>query len=362
MNRRRFLRVMFHKPFVRVGEPYFRVQQYRASLERLGHEVELLDFGRLRGNLARKLLAALKQFMASVRAFARSDVVVVTPHPLVVLYVLLAKCLRRRVIIDQILTYVSHDEVFAWFPRSVDAWTYRLADAILTHSETMRSELTARFVVDAERVQVVYPVLDLDLFSRRWDAEAEALRRALGIKDRFVVLYHGMWHPWHGVPYIYEAARLLLDQPSVVFVVIPHVDAPRPPNVVLVEEQRFERLPAYLQMADAWVSGFDTDARGERAFSSTLIQALALGLPVITGRAGERAAVLGDGIEARLVALRDPRAIADAVLDLATRPDAARTMGARARAFAQEHFSIERLDRALEALLAPWRRPGRDGG
>ena len=104
-------------------------------------------------------------------------------------------------------------------------------------------------------------------------------------------------------------------------------------------------------MADAWCSGFDSDVRGERAFSSTLIQSLALGLPVITGRTGERAAVLRDGVEARLVPLRDPRAIADAVLGLARHPETARAMGAGARAFAEAHFSLDRLDAALAALL-----------
>ncbi len=347
---------------MRVGEPYFRVQQYLTALARLGHEADLLDLGRLRGPSSRKLAGALRQFASSARAFPRYDVVFVTPHPIVSAYVLLAKLLGRRVVVDQILTYVSHREVLPGFPLALDRLTYRLADGILTPSETMRRELTADFGVDPARVEVAYPVLDLELFSRRYDAEAAALRRALGIADRFVVMYHGMWHPWHGLGYIYEAARLLEGHPHIVFVVIPKDGEANRPNILFVEEQLFERLPLHLQMADAWCSGFDTDARGERAFSSTLIQALALGLPVITGRAGERAAVLRDGIEARLVALRDPRAIADAVLDLATRPDAARTMGARARAFAQEHFSIERLDRALEALLAPWRRAGRDGG
>ena len=104
-------------------------------------------------------------------------------------------------------------------------------------------------------------------------------------------------------------------------------------------------------MADAWCSGFDNDARGERTFSSTLVQSLALGLPAITGRTGERATMLRDGVEARLLPLRDARAIADAVLELARSPERARTMGARARAFAEAHFSIDRLDRALAALL-----------
>ncbi len=337
---------------VGVGEPYFRVQQYLNSLARLGHSADLLDFGRLQGGVGRRILGVGRQLAASARAFTRHDVIVVTPHPLVSAYVLLAKLLRRRVIIDQILTYVSHQEVFPYFPRALDALTYRLADGILTHSETMRRELTAGFGVDLKRVEVAYPVLDLDLFSRRYDAETAALRRALGITDRLVVMYHGMWHPWHGLPYIYEAARLLEGNQRIVFVIIPRDSEPNRKNVLFVEEQPFERLPAHLQMADVWVSGFDSDARGERTFSSTLIQALALGLPVVTGHAGERAAVLRDGVEARLVPLRDPRAITDAVLELAARPEVRRAMGARARAFAQEHFSIERLDWALSALLA----------
>lgn len=336
---------------MRGEEPYFRVQQYQAALARLGHRAALLDFGRLSGGRGRKLLGALGQLLASARAFARYDVIVVTPHPLVFAYVALAKLLRRRVVIDQILTYVSHREVFPRFPRVLDSWTYRLADGILTHSETMRRELAGAFGIDPKHMEVVYPVVDLELFSRRYDTEAAALRHALGIEDRFVVMYHGMWHPWHGLPYIHEAARLLESHPGIVFVVIPKDSEPNRKNLLFLEEQPFERLPVCLQMADAWVSGFDSDARGERAFSSTLIQALALGLPVVTGCAGERAAALHDGIEARLVPLRDARAIADAVLELAARPESAQAMGVRARAFAQEHFSIERLDRGLSALL-----------
>ena len=208
-----------------------------------------------------------------------------------------------------------------------------------------------RATVDPKRVEVVYPVLDLTLFSRRYEVEADALRRELGIKDRLVVLYHGMWHRWHGLAYLYEAARLLEAHPEIVFVVIPKDGEPNRDNLLFIEEQPFERLPVYLQMADAWCSGFDTDVRGERAFSSTLIQALAMGLPVVTGRAGERRVMLKDGVEARLVLLRDSRAIAGAVLDLASRPEVGREMGRRVRTLAEAHFSIDRLDRALAGLL-----------
>ncbi len=353
------LRILLHKPLVRLGEPYFRVQQYVAALERLGHRPHLLDLGRL-GDVGphRKLLSVFGQVVASARAFLRHDVVFVTPHPLVALYVILAKALGCRVVVDQILTYLSHAEVLPFFPRALDGWVYRAADGILTHSETMRRELIERFGVSPGRVWVVYPVLDLELFSRRHAAEAARLRQSLGLGDRFVVFYHGMWHPWHGVPHIYEAARLLESRRDIVFVLMPRAGEPRP-NLVLVDEQPFGRLPAYLEMADAWVSGFDSDARGERAFSSTLIQAMALGAPVVTGRTGERAAVLRDGVEARFVPLRDARTLATAVAALADDRAGARAMGARARDFVEANFSIARLDEVLARLLEPAAGPGR---
>lgn len=352
MSARGSLRVLVHKPLLRATEPYFRVQQYVAAFERLGHRPDVLDFGRLRDRRESKIGGILRQVIMSARAFRRYDVVMITPHPLALVYIVLAKNAGCRVIIDQILTYVSHREVFHWFPRPVDRWSYRLADGILTHSETMRGELRAAFALDPARIVVAYPVLDLEMFSRRYDGEARALRQALGIGDRLVVLYHGMWHPWHGLRYLYDAARLLEDHGDIVFVVIPKDGEPNRANLVFVEEQPFERLPVHLQMADLWCSGFDTDPRGERAFSSTLIQALALGLPVITGRAGERATVLRDGVDVRFVPLRDPSAIASAILDLAAHGDTARRIGRQARAFAESHFSIARLDEALRTVLA----------
>ncbi len=349
----RRLRVLLHKPLVRARGLYFRSQQYVEALQRLGCVVQVLDFGRLPwfGRVLR-LLGVLKQVGVSALAFTRCDVVIVTPHPLVAFYVAMARLLNRRVIMDQILTYVSHDEVWPWFPRALDAWTYRRVHGTLTHSQAMREELIRRFGLEPESVEVAYPVLDLTLFSRRYATEAQALRQELHINAAaFVVLYHGMWHPWHGMPYLYEAARLLEGRPEIMFVFMAGEGQLKRPNVLLVKEQPFETLPVYLQAADVWCSGFDTDPRGERAFSSTLIQALALGLPIVTGRTGERGDVLRDRVEARLLPLRDPTAIVEAILQVKARPEEARAMGDRARSFAEQHFSIDRLDRALSALL-----------
>jgi glycosyltransferase involved in cell wall biosynthesis len=357
------VRVLLHKPLVRQGELYFRAQQYVAALRRLGHQVEVLDFGRLEASPLGKAVGIVVQIARSLAAFARSDVVILTPHPLVMLYMVLARLLGCRIVLDQILTYISHREVLRWFPARVDRWMYRLPDAIVTHSETMRREIVGMFGIPLERIEVVYPVLDLALFSRRYDADVRQLRKELDLDGRFVVLYHGMWHPWHGLPVVYEAARMLADDPTIAFLVIPRSREHDRGNVRFVDEQPFERLPIFLQMADAWCSGFDSDARGERAFSSTLIQALALGLPVVTGASGERAILLEDRVNARFVPLRDPAALASAIRQLAANPALARALGQHARAFAEGHFSLDRLDAALSAILGRcrlMRRPAVD--
>ncbi len=113
-----------------------------------------------------------------------------------------------------------------------------------------------------------------------------------------------------------------------------------------------------IQMAGMWCNGFDSDARGERAFSSTLIQALPSG-PVRRHRPRRRTGRgAPDGVDARLVPLRDAFAIVDAVLALRDDPAARHRMGARARAFAEAHFSLSQLDRGLADLLARVTSPG----
>jgi len=61
--------------------------------------------------------------------------------------------------------------------------------------------------------------------------------------------------------------------------------------------------------------------------------------------------LLEDGVTARFVPLRDPGALASAIRELAANPALARALGQHARAFAEGHFSLDRLDAALAAVL-----------
>ena len=84
-------------------------------------------------------------------------------------------------------------------------------------------------------------------------------------------------------------------------------------------------------------------------------EAMAMGLPVITTDAGGMAEIVSDGVEGFVVPQRDPAALCDAMVALAADPTLRVAMGERAAARAQAFDATRHLDR-LEAILSEYAR------
>lgn len=82
----------------------------------------------------------------------------------------------------------------------------------------------------------------------------------------------------------------------------------------------------------------------------TLVEAMALGRPVVTTAVGGIPEVVDDGMTARVVAPRDPEALAGAILELLADRTLANRMGAQASVVARERFSAERMVRRTQEL------------
>jgi glycosyltransferase involved in cell wall biosynthesis len=78
--------------------------------------------------------------------------------------------------------------------------------------------------------------------------------------------------------------------------------------------------------------------------SLTILEAMAAGLPVVATRAGGTPEIV-DATCGRLVPLRDPKALANALSELAADPALAQTLGREARARVEQHFTLERMVR-----------------
>jgi glycosyltransferase involved in cell wall biosynthesis len=79
----------------------------------------------------------------------------------------------------------------------------------------------------------------------------------------------------------------------------------------------------------------------------SLLEAMALGRPVVASAVGGIPEVIQDGVNGRLVPPGDPEALAEACLDLAGDRELAQAIGACARQTIEDSFSHERCGSAL---------------
>jgi glycosyltransferase involved in cell wall biosynthesis len=83
-----------------------------------------------------------------------------------------------------------------------------------------------------------------------------------------------------------------------------------------------------------------------------LIEAMAMGLPVVASRIGGIPEVVEDGVTGILFRSGDAKALAEAVLDILGDKERARHMGAAARRSVEERFNLDRTLEVLEAIYA----------
>lgn len=84
----------------------------------------------------------------------------------------------------------------------------------------------------------------------------------------------------------------------------------------------------------------------------SILEAMAVGLPVISTRVGAVPDTVVDGVTGILVEAGDEHGLAHAVLELARRPELRRAMGAAARAHVAERFTLDRVHHLLRDRLA----------
>jgi len=97
-------------------------------------------------------------------------------------------------------------------------------------------------------------------------------------------------------------------------------------------------------------SGFFVSASLSEGVSLTLLEAMAVGLPVLTTRVGGNPEVVLDGQTGRLVAPGSPSELADAMVTMCHEQDLWATMGLLGRQRVEQHFEIRNMIRAYESL------------
>jgi glycosyltransferase involved in cell wall biosynthesis len=237
---------------------------------------------------------------------------------------------------------VSRRTDFAPIRNVLSRWKYTLPKVhYVAVSEAVRQVLIASGI-PAHCVQTIYSSIDVRRFN-----ETQEIAPLFPTGTR-VVGTVGHLTGLKGHRYLLEAARQVLQAE-------PHV------GIAIVGDgalrQELEAQAVNLRIAErVHFTGFRRDVpaliRGFEIFvlSSThegtpnsVLEAMALGKPVVATRAGGTAEVVQDGVTGLLVSPRDPAALAHALLYVLRHPEQGKMFGMAGCKRVEEHFTVEHM-------------------
>lgn len=230
--------------------------------------------------------------------------------------------------------------------KAIDRHALRSADLVVADTRANADFLAELAGLPQNKIEVCLVGAEERIFSPGWQSQ-----------QPFQALFVGKLIPLHGVATVLEAAVLA---PDLHFRIIgsgqlePLLDH-RPPNVEHMPWVDYERLPDELHRAGCALGVFGTSDKARRVIPNKVFQALACGVPVVTGDTPAVRELLADGEDALLVPPGDAPALASAVRRLAEEPALSRRLADGGRKTyeveASEHVLGNRWRGLIKGLL-----------
>lgn len=239
-------------------------------------------------------------------------------------------------------------------------------DLMLASTADEREQLVNLYGAERDRVEIVPPGVDHEVFSAVTPAQRRAARAALGLDGRRALLFVGRIQPLKGADL---AVRTLaaLDDPAAVLLIVGGPSGPggateleRLHELVhslgLAEQVRFvppqphERLASFYRAVDVCLVPSRTES-----FGLVALEAAACGTPVVAASVGGLRSLVDDGTTGFLVDGRDPLDFAGPVSRLLADPELSAEMSANAEARSRRYawsITAARLRRLYADLLA----------
>lgn len=285
---------------------------------------------------------------------------------------------------------IIHDydtEVYFPYPRYLAIADRILAPATgraIAASPMVRDFLMRKRRIESGRIQTMLHAIPAEKYARSPSETVVEVRKGLGVTgDTRIVGTVTKLGPQRGNEYLLRAARevvkafadvvfVLIYRPTYLhrlpgrkYVDIPHTDTEGMLSELagLVKEFRIEknvRIIRWPENLDEVVSTCDLIVApflSERFSSVNLLEALAMGKPVIATDIGEQREVVKNGIDGYLVSPGDVEELAKTILKVLTHPEDLDRLSRQARARSEQH-SADAYVRTLQGLYLEVARNG----
>lgn len=231
----------------------------------------------------------------------------------------------------------------------------RHAAMVIVLGEPVRDVVVSEKGIPAERVEIIYPGIDLGEYAKPGEPATIA---EIGPEHRVVMYIGSIVHPNQGVPLLIEALpQVFAARPDARCVLVGGPEeagrayraqlGEHGEKLVVLTGQTPEQVVALTRRADVLVHP-RLACRENYSVQSKIAVYLASGRPIVATDFGDYQRILGETGAGRLTAV-EPGAIAEGILDVLDHPELAARLASAAGPVAAELFGMDRnADRYLE--------------
>ena len=240
----------------------------------------------------------------------------------------------------------------------VDHLSARLAHCTVAPSHAVSDHMKTVEGLESTRIEVIHYGFDYSEIARAASRSA-AVRRAHGMESAFIIGFTGRLVPDKGLAYLLEATRLLVNEiPGLRLILVGDAgsswlhsairDHDLSERVLLTGFRR--DAPRYMASMDLAVHPSLSDS-----FPQALIEAMAVGTPVIATNVGGIPEIVSHNLTGVLVPPGDASPLARAILDLYRDPQRRQMLGKAGMKTVRQRFTLDAMItqqlRLYEALL-----------
>jgi glycosyltransferase involved in cell wall biosynthesis len=229
----------------------------------------------------------------------------------------------------------------------------RHLEAIIAVSEAVKRVMVEYDKIDPSKITVIHNGVDPVVLSMHDTSRVKEVRDECGLGDSVVVGTVGSLHPRKGHRYFLEAASMIArSDDKVKFLIVGGGELERElvelASGLGIGDRVF--FTGYRSRVNEYVANMDVFVQPsvEEGFGITILEAMAMGKPVIGTRIGGIPEIIRDGTSGILVTPKDPVAMSEAVLLMLGDPLMAVRMGESGKERVKKEFTLAGMIKKYE--------------
>jgi len=258
---------------------------------------------------------------------------------------------RVPIVISTLHYAFSYNGKFGIF---LERFTSRLADRIIVVSNAVKKFCINEIGISEDRLQLIYNGIDIDIIKNSL-SYSPTLKEQMSLNNHFIIGCIGRFEEVKGHRYLLQAVAETMKNYSRIKVLLVGSGSLKSNLKKMANELGISEATIFLDKRRDIVQILDSIdlyvmPSLQEGLSITLLEALAMGKPVIATAVGGNPEVIVDGESGLLIPAKDYRALSGAIISLLNNRQKAKQLGLKAMERVSKEFDIKKAVQKIESL------------